>query len=84
AEFVPRFEAGIVGLTGTTEQVAQTAENFHIYYEKIEEASAPDGYTMGHSSQLFLFDPSGGFATSWQYGTPAEEILANLRGRISG
>ncbi|MGK7296872.1 MAG: SCO family protein [Candidatus Wenzhouxiangella sp. M2_3B_020] len=82
ADFVTRFDAGIIGLSGTPEQTASTAENFHIYYEKIEEA-APDSYTMGHSSQLFLFGPDGGYVTSWQYGTPAEEILADLRERIS-
>lgn len=83
AEFVPRFEAAIVGLTGTPEQVAQTADSFQVYYEKIEEEAAPDGYTMGHSSRLFLFGPSGGYVTSWQYGTPAEEILADLEARVA-
>ena len=82
ADFVPRFDAGIIGLTGTPEQIAQTAETFPIYYERIEEADAPDGYTMGHTSHLFLFDPQSGFETSWPYGTPAEEILADLRERI--
>ena len=42
----------------------------------------PGGYTMGHTSHLFLFDPRAGFANSWPYGTPAEEILADLRERI--
>jgi protein SCO1/2 len=37
---------------------------------------------MGHTSHLFLFDPRAGFANSWPYGTPAEEILADLRKRI--
>lgn len=82
AEFVPRFHPSIIGLTGTPEQIAATAETFPIYYERIEEASAPDGYTMGHTSHLFLFDPQGGFVASWAYGTPAEEILADLRQRI--
>lgn len=82
ADFVPRFEAGIIGLTGTPEQIAATAEIFPIYYERIEEASAPDGYAMGHTSHLFLFDPQGGFAASWAYSTPAEEILAGLTERI--
>lgn len=82
ADFVPRFDAGIIGLTGTPEQIAATAETFPIYYERIAEASAPDGYTMGHTSHLFLFDPQGGFAHSWAYGTPAEEILAGLSERI--
>lgn len=83
ADFVPRFGAGIIGLTGTPEQIAGTADSFHIFYEQIEEAAAPDGYTMGHSSQLFLFGPDAGYLTSWQYGTPAEEILSDLRELIS-
>ena len=82
AEFVPLFDAGIVGLTGTPAQIASTAKKFYIYYEKIEEASAPDGYSMGHSSQLFLFDPGGEFVKAYGYGTPAEEILADLKGRL--
>ena len=82
AEFVPLFDAGIIGLTGTPEQIAETSKTFPIFYERIEEASAPDGYTMGHTSHLFLFDPQAGFADSWAYGTPAEEILADLRKRL--
>ena len=82
AEFVPLFDQRILGLTGTPEQIAATAETFPIYFERIEEASAPDGYTMGHTSHLFLFGPDAGFVDSWPYGTPAEEILADLRERI--
>lgn len=83
ADYVPRFEVGIVGLPGTPEQIERTADTFNIYYEKIEEAASPEGYTMGHSSQLLLFGPGAGYVTSWQYGTPADEILADLRERIS-
>lgn len=82
ADYVPLFDAGIIGLTGTPEQIATTSETFPIFFERTEEASAPDGYTMGHTSHLFLFDPDAGFAESWSYGTPAEEILADLRERI--
>ena len=82
AEFVPLFGAGIIGLTGTPEQIAETSETFPIFFELIEEAAAPDGYTMGHTSHLFLFDPQAGFAASWAYGTPAEEILADLKERL--
>ena len=84
AEFVPRFEAGIFGLTGTPEQIARTAKKFYIYYEKIEEAASPDGYSMGHSSQLFLFGPDGEFVRVFAYGTPAEEIVQDLKARLAG
>ncbi len=83
ADFVPRFEAGIIGLTGTPDQIATTSQTFKIFYERFEEASAPDGYTMSHSSQLFLFGPEAGYVASWAYNTPAEEILADLRERIA-
>jgi len=82
AEFVPLFDANIIGLTGTPEQIAATSETFPIFFERIEEATAPDGYTMGHTSHLFLFDPEAGFADSWPHGTSAEEILADLEERI--
>jgi len=82
AEYVPLFGAGIIGLTGTPEQIAKTSDTFPIFFERVEEASAPDGYTMGHTSHLFLFDPEAGFADSWPFGTPAEEILADLKARI--
>lgn len=82
AEYVPLFDAGIIGLTGTPEQIAATSETFPIFFERIEQATAPGRYTMGHTSHLFLFDTQAGFADSWPYGTPAEEILADLRERI--
>lgn len=82
AEYVPLFDARIIGLTGTPEQIAETSETFPIFYERIEEATASGGYTMGHTSHVFLFDTQAGFVDSWSYGTPAEEILADLRERI--
>ena len=82
AEFIPQFDANIIGLTGTADQIERTSKTFRIYYEKIEEAASPVGYTMGHSSQLFLFDPQGGYAGAWTYGTPAEEIVSDLRARM--
>ena len=79
AEYVPLFGAGIIGLTGTPDQIEKTSKTFPIFYERIEEATAPEGYTMGHTSHLFLFDPEAGFAETWPYGTPAEAILADLK-----
>lgn len=83
AEFVPAFNANIIGLTGTADQIKRTSETFRVYFEKIEEAASPSGYTMGHSSQLFLFDPLGGYVGAWAYGTPAEEILSDLKDKTS-
>lgn len=83
ADFVSLFDAGIIGLTGTPDQIAATTRSFFVYSEKDEEEAAPDGYTMSHSSQLFLFDANTEFVKTYEYGTSAEVILTDLRGRIA-
>ncbi|EAQ04660.1 probable lipoprotein [Pseudooceanicola batsensis HTCC2597] len=82
AEYVPQFHPSILGLAGTPEQIKDAAASFKIFYERVPEDTAPDGYTMGHTSQVFLFDPDGGFVRLYGYGTPAPEITADLRARI--
>ncbi|SFJ27741.1 SCO family protein [Albimonas pacifica] len=82
AEYVPQFHPSILGLAGTPEQIEAAAASFKIFYERVPEEAAPDGYTMGHASQVFLFDPDGGFVRLYGNGTPAPEITADLRARI--
>lgn len=82
AEYVPHFHPSILGLSGTPEQIEAAAASFKIFYERVPEETAPDGYTMGHTSQVFLFDPEGAFVRLFGYGTPAPEITADLRARI--
>jgi protein SCO1/2 len=82
AEYVPQFHPTILGLAGTPEQIEAAAASFKIFYERVPEETAPDGYTMGHTSQVFLFDPDGAFVRLYSYGTPAPEIIADLRARI--
>lgn len=82
AEYVPLFHPSILGLAGTPEQIEAAAASFKIFYERVPEDTAPDGYTMGHTSQVFLFDPDGGFVRLYGYGTPAPEITEDLSARI--
>jgi len=82
AEYVPQFGEDILGLSGSPEQIAKTAETFKIYFQRIEETSAPDGYTMGHTSSMLLFDPEGEFSQIFEFDANPEDIVADLKGRI--
>lgn len=84
AEYVPQFHSAILGLTGTSKQIESTAETFNIYYEKVDEPQAPDGYAMGHTSQVFLFNPKNELVRLFSYGTPPSEIRTDLVARIAG
>ena len=82
ANYVPQFGPGILGLSGPPDQIERTAQTFKIYYQKIEEASAPDGYTMGHTSSFLLFDPEGEFVRIYEYDAEPGLIVTDLRERI--
>ncbi|MFG6638118.1 MULTISPECIES: SCO family protein [Sulfitobacter] len=82
ADYVPQFGPGILGLSGSPDQIERTAETFKIYYQKTEEASSPDGYTIGHTSSFLLFDPEGEFVRIYEYDQEPGLIVADLRERI--
>ncbi len=47
-EFIGNFPEGLIGLTGTPEQIEAAAANYFAYYEKLEPL-ADGGYLMDHS-----------------------------------
>ena len=57
-EFISNFHPRLVGLTGSTEAIAEAARNFAIYYARGQETPA-GGYLVDHSAVVYLFDPQG-------------------------
>ena len=82
ATYVPQFGSGILGLSGTPDQIERTAKTFKIYYQKVEEAASPDGYTMGHTPAFLLFDPQGDFVRLYEYNQEPAVILSDLQKRL--
>jgi len=82
ATYLDFFSPGLVGLTGTAEQISTTSKTFNVFYAKSADPSAPDGYSMAHSSHVFLFNPDGEFIRLYRYGTSAETILEDLASRM--
>ena len=61
AEYVSAFDERIVGLSGTPEQIKAAADSFKIYFAKVDQDGAPDGYTMDHTAYTYLFNAAGEF-----------------------
>ena len=55
------FPEGVIGLTGTPEQVRAAADAYRAYYQKVGEG---EGYTMNHSLTVYLMGPDGTFRTA--------------------
>jgi protein SCO1/2 len=57
-EYVAAFHPRLVGLTGTPQQIAETAKRYGIYYVKLPPAQGGN-YNMDHSRYAILFGPAG-------------------------
>ena len=55
------FPEGVIGLTGTPEQVRAAADAYKAFYQKVGEG---EGYTMNHSLTVYLMGPDGTFRTA--------------------
>ena len=83
AEYVAAFHPRIIGLTGSPEQISAVAEEFKVYYAKLEDEGAPDGYLMAHSGYIYLMRPDGEFEAVFREGDQeperfAKEILVRI------
>ncbi|MGQ2990809.1 MAG: SCO family protein [Brevundimonas sp.] len=58
------FPEGVIGLTGTPDQVAGAAKAYRAFYEKVGEGEA---YTMNHSLTIYLMGPDGRYRSSFAH-----------------
>jgi protein SCO1 len=55
------FPEGVIGLTGTPEQIRAAADAYRAYYQKV---GSGEDYTMNHSLTVYLMGPDGKFRTA--------------------
>jgi protein SCO1/2 len=82
AEYVALFDAGIVGLSGTPEEIAAVAKAYRVHYRKAPVEGDPDNYLMDHSTILYLMAPGGGFLDIFDHDDPPDAIAAEIAARI--
>lgn len=80
--YVAAFDADALGLTGPPEAVAAAAKGFKAFFRKAGNPSAPDGYSMDHTTYLYLIGPDGAYVDFYRYGVGAEALAADLRKRL--
>lgn len=75
AIFSPEF----VGLTGTQEALAATYRAYGVVREKVMPAGSATGYLVTHTARTFLVDPTGLLRLSYGFGTPAQDVIDDIR-----
>jgi protein SCO1/2 len=78
AGYLAHFDPAFIGLTGSAGEIAQAAEAFGIYYQKAEGSQAT-GYLVDHTATVSVLDREGRLRLLYSFGTPAEDIAADLK-----
>jgi protein SCO1/2 len=88
AEYLSAFHPGIVGLTGSPEQIKAAAQSHRAYYAKapMEEGGeiGETDYAMDHSAYLYLMDQNGVYADVFSPADAPEEIARRIRDFLNG
>ncbi|MCB9960178.1 MAG: SCO family protein [Rhodospirillaceae bacterium] len=84
AQYVALFDPRMVGLTGTAEQIAAVADEYNVYYARVDDAEDPSRYTMDHSVYTYLVGPDGTVRNVFTNGQTAEQIAEAVTAEVEG
>ncbi|KAJ5306369.1 hypothetical protein PENANT_c017G08199 [Penicillium antarcticum] len=60
-EYLKEFHPGIVGLTGTYEQVKNVCKQYRVYFSTPKDVKPGEDYLVDHSIYFYLMDPDNDF-----------------------
>jgi protein SCO1/2 len=81
--YTESFDARILGLTGTPDQIAAVTREYGAYAVVHRTGPGPDDYVIDHSSYVYLMDPQGRFVRGFEAETPGEQLAEALRPFLS-
>jgi protein SCO1/2 len=79
-QYVAAFGNKFIGLTGSDAQIASVLKEFRVYAKK---RPLPGGdYGMDHSGSIYLMDPNGKFAGTYEEVSGPDKIAADLKSKL--
>ena len=82
--YLDQFDHDFIGLTGTPEQIAAAQRDAAVPGAVRDPQTSPDGYTVGHASQLIAYQPDGNARIVYPFGTRQSDWTRDLRRLLSG
>ncbi len=76
-EWTSYLPENLHAVTGSPGAIRRAADNYGVRYARVETSSTA-GYTMSHTAELYLIDEHGQLLLAYPFGTPAEEIAADI------
>jgi len=77
-EYLSNFHPGFRGLSGSIEQLTQTAKAYRVYYAKVKDETSSAEYLMDHTAITYLMGPDGGYVGHFGHNVTPEAMAERL------
>lgn len=78
ASYVKSFHPRLIGLTGTQAEIDAAAKAYRVYAKRVEDPKSTAGYTIDHSTFIYVMGPDGAYVTHFTHATPVDAMAARL------
>ena len=82
AYYVEAMHPGMIGLTGSAEEIKAAADAYNVYYRRVDAEDSAAGYLMDHTTFTYFVTPDGVEAV-FRRGYPPEEIAGAVEKLVS-
>jgi protein SCO1/2 len=76
--YVDTFNAGFIGLRGSSEQTQQAAREFKVFFAKVP-GRTESTYTIDHTAGAYVFDPQGRIRLFSRHGAGPKALEEDIR-----
>jgi cytochrome oxidase Cu insertion factor (SCO1/SenC/PrrC family) len=80
--YARNFGDRLVGLTGTPEQIRAVADAYKIYFQKVEDKDSSMGYTVDHSSFIYLMGRDGKYLAHFPHTISEKNLAEGIRNHL--
>lgn len=81
-EYAAFFHPGMVGATGSSDEIAAVAGRYGVLYLR-QDPDSSAGYAVDHSTWTYVLGADGRLAGRIAHGTPAAQVAAEIRKWLS-
>ena len=83
-EYTGFFGDSFIGATGSQQQLEELAERYGVIWRRVEAENSAMGYTIDHSSSLYVVDRDGKILERVLYSSNAAGLVSALRTALDG
>lgn len=83
-DYLARYDAEFIGLSGTDEVIAPIIDDYGLFYQRVENPSAPDDYLVDHTASRFLIDKDGNLTRVYSFTTTPRAMARDIITLLSG